>query len=99
MANTKGKHYKEFLKLQKKLADYWDKACHNTRRGQKYQKLYTELYNKMWNTGKYHSFLINYGKSYPRHKGRTKKRDDIQKFKNGQIEFISIDKIPREYEY
>ena len=44
-------------------------------------------------------FGINYSKSYPAYKDRTKIRDKIQKYKKGEIEDIPIEKVPLEYVY
>jgi hypothetical protein len=41
----------------------------------------------------------NYSSSYPAYKDRTKTRDKIQKFKKGEIDDISIEKIPKEYDW
>lgn len=57
------------------------------------------LYEKLYHSSDYDSFLANYGKSYPKDKARRKIRDDINKFKNGDIDDIYNDRTPLEYEY
>lgn len=47
----------------------------------------------------YFDMSTNYGKSYPRGKGRTKMRNSIQKFKNGDLDDIQIERMPLVYEY
>lgn len=44
-------------------------------------------------------FGHNYSTSYPAYKDRAIIRDKIQKFKRGEIEDITIEKIPKEYDY
>lgn len=44
-------------------------------------------------------FGVDYGSSYPAYKDRAIMRDKIQKFKRGEIEDITIEKIPKEYDY
>ena len=44
-------------------------------------------------------FGHNYSTSYPAYKDRAIMRDKIQKFKKSEIEDITIEKIPKEYDY
>lgn len=88
--NSKDKHYKAYLKALrklKKLSRRDDKAA------------YDKLWNEIWNNPDFRQFQPYFGKSFPRSKGRTKKRDDIRKFMNGDKDDLFNEKIPKDYEY
>lgn len=44
-------------------------------------------------------FWINYSSSYPAYKDRAITRDKVSKFLKGEIEDITTEKIPKEYDY
>lgn len=60
------------------------------------EKRYKELQSKLDN---FHEFTTNYSTSYPAYKDRMRIRDKVQKFKKGEIEDITIEKIPRFYDW
>ena len=47
----------------------------------------------------YFDMYTNYGKSYPAGKGRAQMRNAIQKFRNGDLDDIQIERMPLVYEY
>ena len=72
-------------------------GSHSREKGGESEQEYEYLRDKLrlyW-----HKYSTNYGSSYPRYKDRTIMRDKIQKFKKGEIDDISVEKIPKDYDW
>jgi len=72
---------------------------HRRQKGGELEKEYDYLHHKLYHSGEFSEFNINYGKSFPASKDRARVRDDIQKFMKGEIEDIYNLKVPMEYYY
>ena len=72
---------------------------HKKSKGGEIESEYENIRKRLYWSGEFISFQINYGKSYPSHKDRTKIRGSIRKFINGDADDIYSEKIPLEYEY
>lgn len=57
------------------------------------------LKDRLWYSGEFISFHVNYGSSYPAYKDRSKVRDKISKYMKGEIDDIENEKVPKEYDY
>lgn len=98
------KYKREIYKLT--LPSYWLVlkvkpyiVTHTRGRDAELESEYDKLRKELYFSGKYDKFIPNYGSSYPAYKDRTKLRDSISKFKNGQIDDIYNEKIPLIYDW
>lgn len=81
--------------LELKVRPYY--VTHQLDKGGEMEQEYEYLRDKLRQY--WHKYSVNYGSSYPAYKDRTRVRDKIQKFKKGEIEDITIEKIPKEYDW
>ncbi len=95
--------YKRYLLS---LPNYWlvlkikpNIITHKKLKGGAIEKEYQFIYDKLYYSGEFLSFTINYGASYPAYKDRGKIRTKISKYRNGVDDDIFNEKIPKEYEY
>lgn len=72
---------------------------HKRKKGGEMESEYDCIMHRLYWSGEFQSFIINYGRSYPVSKDRARTRSDIRKFLNGDIEDIYVNKVPLEYEY
>lgn len=94
--NKKEKKYKKYKKLLKEFYKL-HRLMYTKKMTFEIQSEYRKLHNKLFDSGKYEEFNIHLDKTFPKYKDRTKVKNKINKFKNGDIEDIYNEKIPQEY--
>lgn len=72
---------------------------HRRQKGGVIESEYEQLRSRLYFSGEFQSFIINYGKSFPKIKERTRAKVNIKKFMKGVADDIVNEKIPMEYEY